>query len=530
MRLLALALAVTAIAAAQTAPGTGAVEGQVTSLTGEPLRKATVVLIRGGSTGNPANAGAAITGSDGKFVIEDIPPGSYTLLGSRAGYLPTGNGVPLPGGLVGKPVEVQSGSRLTGINLILTPQSIISGHVVDEDGDEVGVVSVAVYRVGWPGGTKQLMRVNPGVVNPDASYMAGNLPPGRYYVAASSQVFPDAHEAYFETFFPHTTDATAAIPIDIGPGEQIRDIDIRLIKGPLFHIRGRATGSAVGSGSTVILELVRRGSEQAAMGAPQRKLANIPADGAFSIENITPGAYVIQSGLSTAIAQVPVTITDHDIDDLAVPVGAGLTLTGTVKVEGDGAPGSLAFVLQPIDEPFRVLNTPLAATGKFEIRELKPVLYRFALEGLNPDVWVKEARSGSAVLTGDTLDLTDGLGTSLEISLAQHAASVGGIVRNGDGDPMANVPVVVWPVSGDGATLVMSTGVDGRFQFGSLAPGDYLVAAWEELEDGLAQNREFRSRFEGPATKVSLGESAHQELELTAIPKGVTEAAIRALY
>jgi hypothetical protein len=88
--------------------------------------------------------------------------------------------------------------------------------------------------------------------------------------------------------------------------------------------------------------------------------------------------------------------------------------------------------------------------------------------------------------------------------------------------------VALWAAV-DGATRTAGTDADGRFQFDNLAPGDYFVAAWEELEDGLALNREFRTRFEGAAVKLSLTESAHQEIEITAISRGAVQAQLAGL-
>jgi hypothetical protein len=102
--------------------------------------------------------------------------------------------------------------------------------------------------------------------------------------------------------------------------------------------------------------------------------------------------------------------------------------------------------------------------------------------------------------------------------------------RGAKGDPAVNAPVAIWLPAGSAATRVANTGPDGRFQFASLPPGDYVVCAWEELEDGLALNHDFRGRFETPAIKVSLDESAHREIEVSAISKGVTQVIVSAFY
>lgn len=529
MRRLLLALVASGIAFAQTEPkSTGTIEGQVTSITGEPLRKVTVGLQqRGGTTDRPGFPANASTGSDGKFVVDDVAPGSYMLIAWRTGFLPQVYGSRLPGVNAGKLIDVQAGSRLTAINLTLTPQAIVSGRVLDEDGDPLQVADIAVYRIGWPNGEKQLVRAGRGVVNPDASFMAGDLAPGRYYLAATVPIPPGAREGYLQTFYPSTTDIGSAIPIDVGAGEQIHDLSIRMLKGARFHVKGRAAGPPVGPGANVILRLTPK--ELRTSDQLQGSFANVGPDGAFVFENIAPGSYVIESGLSTAIARVPITITNHDLDDVAVPIGPGVTISGSVQAD-DGLTPVKSLVLQSVENPMSVIDVPAGKDGAFVRPELRPERYRFSLAGLAPDVYVKSAQLGSTPITGDELDLTGNTDVSFRITLAGHVASAGGIVRNEKGDLLVNALVAVWPAAGAGITRVMQTGDDGRFQFASLAPGDYLIAAWEELEAGLPLNRDFRARFEEPAVKVTLDESAYRELEVTAISKAVTQVAVAAFY
>ena len=60
---------------------TGVIRGTVHTDAGAPLAQANVVL-DGTRTG-------AVTGTDGRFVIARVAPGSYTLRAARIGYAPT---------------------------------------------------------------------------------------------------------------------------------------------------------------------------------------------------------------------------------------------------------------------------------------------------------------------------------------------------------------------------------------------------------------------------------------------------------
>ena len=57
-------------------------------------------------------------------------------------------------------------------NIMLTPQGVIGGKVEDEDGDPLAFASVTVYRRGYQGGQKQLVRAGAGTSAAAAEFVA----------------------------------------------------------------------------------------------------------------------------------------------------------------------------------------------------------------------------------------------------------------------------------------------------------------------------------------------------------------------
>ncbi len=116
------------------------------------------------------------------------------------------------------------------------------------------------------------------------------------------------------------------------------------------------------------------------------------------------------------------------------------------------------------------------------------------------------------------LDLTSGTGGVLDILLSPKAAEVDATVRGKDGVVVTiwpKTPVVVDPLSG----RVFRTGQNGGVKLTSVPPGDYYVAAWEEVDQSLLGYPDFLARFTDQAAAVKVGESDKVSVDLMLIPK-----------
>ncbi len=142
------------------------------------------------------------------------------------------------------------------------------------------------------------------------------------------------------------------------------------------------------------------------------------------------------------------------------------------------------------------------------------------------NTYVKSIRYGIQDVTRSPVDFVVGGGT-LDITLSKNAAAVSGIVRSSSGDALSGIQVTVWPKIanpglGTGGVRTISTDQNGSFSVGNLAPGDYFVAAWEEIDSGLAQAPEFLGHFTSQATAVTLNESSQSNADVKMIPKDAT--------
>ena len=530
------------------------IEGRVVKLSGEPLPKATLHLRSAtaaptaGFTALAPSSYVVTSDSNGQFVFDDVDPGRYVLLAERTGYLQQWFGARGPG-RSGLSFNAGTDAPLTGLVITLTPQGVIAGKVEDEDGDPLAFADVSVYRMGYQGGQKQMVRAAGGTSAADGSFLVGFLAPGRYYLSASDNrasangSVPERpgnktqQSGYLTTYYPNVLDAATAVPIDIGAGTAMTGLDLRLIRGRLAQIRGRLTGSLPMPTSVVLTP----STQGVALPAPVRP------DGTFSFQNVAPGEYTIRSNRggprnpgqpALAFAYARVNVRDQDIDGLDIPLSAGRELAGTIKFENDpaAAVANLRVTLQMVGgayDNFGFQNAVARPDGTFGMRGLGPEKYRVGVNGLPQGIYVKSIRFENIDVTHDYLDLANS-GGALEIVLSTKGAGVSGIVRNEKGEAVPNVPVTLWtpgrPVNGVyDAPRSANTDGSGAFQFGNLAPGEYRVAAWEEVDPGLVQNPEFRARLENAAAKVELQESTLATMDIKLVGQDAIQAEIAKL-
>src|SRR6516225_7901372 len=135
------------------------VEGQVVNaVTGEPIRRASVLLMRSdpvpGDTGPPTFYSTQ-SNSSGQFAMKDIEPGKYRLTVNRNGYVFFTYGArgPMQPGTTLSLIRQQ---HMADLALKLTPQAVITGRILDDEGEPVANARVALQSYRYINGRKQL--------------------------------------------------------------------------------------------------------------------------------------------------------------------------------------------------------------------------------------------------------------------------------------------------------------------------------------------------------------------------------------
>ncbi len=228
MALMLLAASVFALHAFQAKPEEEkcSIEGRVTNaVTGEPLRR--VVLTLGG----PGRV-TAETDESGQFAFQGLAAGRYTLVADRAGYAKQIYGA-RGSSTSGTPLVLVAGQQLKDIFFKMAPAAVISGRVLDEDGEPPPANTLAMaFQSSYQRGVRQWLPVGEAMVNDMGEFRIPSLAAGSYLVAAvnaqsvistgvSAQQPGDKPEReYVLTFFPSATDTANATPIPVAAGAE----------------------------------------------------------------------------------------------------------------------------------------------------------------------------------------------------------------------------------------------------------------------------------------------------------------------
>jgi len=543
---------------------TASIEGVVVEAgNSQPVMRA-VVQLEGGASGPLA----MVTGADGRFGFQNLAAGSYRLTVSRNGFLNSAYGQRGPNGK-GSSLVVPAGQAMKDIRLTMVATAAISGRVFDQNGEPLVNARVQALKYSYASGQKTLTAVKNDQTNDRGEYRLFWLPPGQYYINATSQsgqrggavfvihseslgtkratadgrILTDNEtgpeklgEADVAVFYPGTPDAQAAQAVNAGPGADIGGVDFTLLRVKTRSVQGFVfdvvTGQPVNAGS---VSLVPRGpSVTGSMSAPLN-------EGQFSFRGVLPGSYFVvamqrsnsRNGNTTMRGgRVPVDVGAADVEGLSVVLSLPVEISGDAVTEGRpaGRTDGLYTVVSLKNETAAATGTASFGTAygsfkedqQFTIDPLIPGDYRVQVENLPQGAYVKSIRFGGEDVLNGTLQISQRSSDRLSIVLSTNSGAVEGTVTVRNGAPLSSAAVALVPDAShrQRADLYRSAYTDdsGRFRLEGISPGVYVLFSWEDIEDGLWHDPEFIRRSEAAGKVVRITEGGRESVELSAIP------------
>ena len=505
---------------------TASLQGKVVNqTTGNPLKKTNLLL-------RPGNGGKTLTAEtddQGAFSFPTVEPGRYTLTGERTGYAKQPYGARGAASSAGSVLALTAGQEMKDLVFKLVPNAVISGRVLDEDGDPMANVVVMVLRPGYQRGIKQYASAGEAMVGATGEYSI-SVTAGRYLLAATSMASLVAgiqgstskppgdqpEPAYATVFYPRSPDETGAVPVDAAAGAEMRSMDFHMTKVKSFRVRGKIESQA---GKAALAILKPRGSAVTTALAP--KMVRPQPDGSFEFVGVTPGQWLLLAAAESGAGVQVVTVDDKHIDGLVVSINPAGELPGILKVEGTDtvSPKGIQVAIEGMEVGGGGGQAPVGEDGKFTLKNPMPDRFRATISNGPANMYLKSVRYANQDATDSGMDLSAGASGSMEVLVNPNGAEISGVVAAEDGKPMAGITVALIPNSRRYRLFKSdTTDQSGVFRFQGVAPGDYKLLAWEDVVSGAWYDPEFLKPLEGKAEAVTVKENDRTNVTLKAIP------------
>jgi len=470
-------------------PQSCVIEGRVSNLLSSgPVRKAKVLL---GTQGNPKYE--AVTDTNGHYAIGGIAPGRYVLWVQRAGFLPVVYGAHGPS-RPGKSIVLAAGEHRKGLDFLLEPPGVITGHLYDQDGEPLST-AVVLYRESWYQGHKRYQQSGGANADDEGEYRLFGLQAGTYLVSsAQTPVRPASpvptREIYPQTFYPSAEDMSGAISLKLAPGGEARNIDIRVRKTTSVNVSGTLIAQSLTPQLNVTIAR-RDGLPSAGRGIM------FPQPGQFAAHGITPGSYVLVARSPTEYARMDLDVGTLDVEGIELRLSPVVTVAGALKVDGDGPPAgtifSLVFSNPGQNEP--VSQGLVDKENHAEWKSLTPGTWTLDFTPKLPNFFIKSPLEVEIGAQGHE---------PIEVVISSRGASVQGKVADNAG-PVEAATVLL--VSGSSVLQHAITGMDGTYALSRIPPGKYRLVAVEDIETNSWDNPDVARTFEGKGVAVAFGPS-----------------------
>jgi hypothetical protein len=537
--------------------GTGAITGTIVTddVALQPVRHAIVTL----NSLDRVVGRTAISDDAGRFAFADLPQGHYSLIAQKQGWVTSSYGARAVG-RPGRTLPLASGERATA-TIRMARGAVISGTILDQFGQPIAGATVRAMKNGYSLSTGQRL-LNPVGVSgsPDerGAYRIYGLAPGEYYVSvtnaklssaggrdlhltsevdvqdalkSSSQPIgvpvtdvPQPTVGFAQVFYPGATSVVQATPIAVKAGDERTGVDVTVTYTSTTHVVGTVTSPL---GAPIAAVLFLEDSTSPSVSNDTVAQATAGPDGRFTFPGITPGDYVMSAHATLPPAsdgersQFLGAKSDLDVPPggatgLAVALQDALTVSGTLKYEGASPGPDLASlrVLLMTDERFMKRETggpTTAADGRFTVSGVMPSRYRVAVNLPGPPTrW----RVNSATILGqDALDMGAEVRQSVTdavITITDQLSALTGTLESAG--VASDYTLILF--STDRAhwrplsrrVLTSRVAGDWTYSFANVPPGDYSLAAVDDVEPGEWFDPSFLQRVEPTGIKVTIGE------------------------
>ncbi len=478
-----------------------------------------------------------ISNAAGMFCFEHLMPGDYGITAKGAVYLDARYGERRPDG-AGLILRLSAGQSQKPLTVKMMPQSVITGKLLDVEGDPIERGQVQLLKRSWADSKVRPSQVDQTRTDEEGRFRLSRIAPGTYFLSAEAwdegvpmrTDFLDEkghpfREQTVETYYTESLSFERATPIALRAGQEIDGLTLTLEKTGTRHLSGRIAPALLDGGalSVLILELAQT-NVRIAEDQPVEK------DGSFRADSLAPARYLLvlaPFGSSTEIRK-EVDLTGGDADGVVLEPVELLTLNSHVRVEGANATSKRGIVSRLV--LFGSGMNPgatgeLDRNGRCTFEGIRPGVYSVAIDSQEP-YYVKRMVIDGETQAGTTLDLRNRKAKAFEVILSPRVAAIKGRVSI-QGQLNTGVTILLEPESDPSESKSQVAGPNGEFEWKSLAPGKYRLYAFEDFDREAWNDPELGRILAPKAVALQLGEGETLTVEVPLISGAEFEDALR---
>jgi hypothetical protein len=455
----------------------------IDAITRQPLRGVHITLTALRTFGDPIETYGATSGDDGRFSIPNLEPAIYSFSARRAGffYLQDDKREPRD-----RRMTLKAGDAIADHTVEMTPVAVITGHVMDDDGDPV---ENAYVRADPVGGNTPISFVVDRMYSStdDRGEFRIVGAPGKFYLSATKagaqialrEIRSDGTEipVYAQTWHPASESHAKAVAVEAVAGRETAGIDIRLVRKRSFTISGVVTGIPDGAGRVEVFASTR------SHGMPP---ASTDANGRFAFSGLAPDHYrvtarTVAAGQQLISRTVEVPLENTDDTSLSLRLDPGGELAGNLEIKGTPTIPALAQkwtvkleALTPLHD-IATNGGEVDRTGQFSIAPVYPGKFRVHVEPMPENAFVKTVLVDGDAAAGTVIDLSRGIeGSKMKITIGLNGGQVEGTVSSDTGKPTCCILIALVATLDDiGRDTMKSVAAGDKYRFAGLRPGKY---------------------------------------------------------